>query len=112
MVGDPAIDEFNRINKILTDDLHEIVRLRGQPPTDCMRRLYIRTLFTYFEGNLYALKQCVLALEQILVPWTFPRGTTQIVLLTDAQRAMLGEFTYRITSAGEAQRSTYHPRFI
>ncbi len=104
-------EEFNLIGKALTDDLHEIVRIRGTPPSACMRRLYMRTLFTSFEGRLYALKQFILSLEQSLLPWKLPRGTGHVVLFTDEQRAMLKEFTYKLTSGGEAQIATYYPKF-
>src|ERR1035441_2252255 len=104
-------EEFNLIGKALTDDLHEIVRIRGTPPSVCMRRLYMRTLFTSFEGRLYALKQFILSLEQSLAFRQFPRGVGQIILFTDEQRAMLKEFTYKLTSGGEAEIATYHPKF-
>jgi hypothetical protein len=110
-MSNPAVEEYNRIDKMLTDDLNEIVRVRGTAPTASLCRLFMRTLFTSFEGRLYALKQFILSLEQSLALLSFPRGTAHVVLFTEEERAMLKEFTYKLTSAGEAEVANYYPRF-
>jgi hypothetical protein len=110
-MGHPAIAEYKRISEMLADDVQEVIRMFRASPTECMRRTYAKTAFTFLEGDLYAFKQLILALEKILTLWIPPRGASHIVLFTEEQRAMLKEFTYEITNDGEARQTTYRARF-
>src|SRR5436190_1440643 len=93
----PAFEEFDRVVAALGADVHSADTLHVTAPSDFTARTLVKTCFTFLEGHLYAFKQTVLSLEYVLNPFggLIPRAReSRIVLFTEAEKAMLKEFTY------------------
>lgn len=107
-----AIDQFKNVQQALTDDVAAAKGLHAARESDFTRRMVVKTMFTYLEGHLYALKQVILDFEHILNPWQLQGiKDSRIVLFTDEERAMLEEYTYDLSSGGVARKTLYLPRF-
>jgi hypothetical protein len=112
-----AIETYKNFLQI-TDVLEEDIRLARtqcqQTISEYSKRVLIKTIFTFFEGHLYAFKQAILAFEYILNPWKnlVPGAKeSRMVLFTEEERAMLEEFTFAMDSGGKARKRDYYPKF-
>lgn len=109
-----AFQNFNRITSVLLEDVQLARSQYQQTPTEYSRRVFVKTLFTYLEGHLYAFKQSVRAFEYALNPYgdIIPHAPNSwIVLFTEEEKAMLEEFTYDMGSGGKARKRLFCPQF-
>jgi hypothetical protein len=92
----------------ITDVLEEDIRLARvqckQAPGEYSKRVLVKTIFSFFEGHLYAFQQVVLAFEYILNPLKnlLPSAkASRMVLFTEEERAKLEGFTFVVGKDGK-----------
>ncbi|MGA2801715.1 MAG: hypothetical protein ABSE97_05015 [Verrucomicrobiota bacterium] len=91
-----TLQNFLQIADVLEEDIQLARTQCRQAPSEYSKRVLIKTIFTFFEGHLYAFKQVVLAFEYILHPLKnlVPGAKeSRMVLFTKEERAMLKGFT-------------------
>jgi hypothetical protein len=110
----PALENLQQIDVTLGTDVEEAQKLYVNSPGEFSKRVLVKTIFNYLEGHLYAFKQTVLAMEEILkhpMSGLHPRSVKSwVALFSDEEKAMLQEFTYEIGSGGKARKRDYFPR--
>ncbi|HZL78243.1 MAG TPA: hypothetical protein VFC17_05270 [Candidatus Limnocylindrales bacterium] len=111
----PALENLQQIDNTLGTDVEKAQKLYVSSPSDFSKRVLVKTIFTYLEGHIYAFKQTVLAMEEILkhpMSGLIPRSVKSwVALFSDQEKAMLQEFTYEMGSGGKACKRNYSPRF-
>jgi hypothetical protein len=110
-----AFENFRQISEILLDDVETSLQLYEKTPNDFSRRTRVKALFTYLEGHLYAFKQATRALEyELAAPFSglvLGGHGAHILIFSEEEKAMLEEFTYDLSSGGQARKRNHIPRF-
>src|SRR5208282_2141278 len=91
-----TLNNFLQIADVLEKDVQLARAQCGQAPSEYSKRVLIKTIFSFFEGHLYAFKQVVLAFEYILNPLknlVLGAKASRMVLFSEEERAMLEGFT-------------------
>ena len=103
-----TLKNFLQIADILEDDIRLARAQNQQAPSEYSKRVLIKTIFTFFEGHLYAFKQVVLAFEYILNPGKnlVPGAKeSRMVLFTEEERVYLEGFVF--VGSNEKARKQY-----
>jgi len=108
---DAPFENLEMMRSLLYEDIDLAAELHRNSNSEATRRILVRSYFTLFEGEIYALKQAILSFEYLLSPLPQTHSSNSYIrLFTEEEKAMLEEFSYDMSSGGKARKVNYYPR--